>query len=360
MAAGYGLVPYGLTDWGSEGAVVPGSGALSAQSDAPNVNTGIIPTGGATIIGSAPVVAVIERVKTPDSAAVAIASDAPAAKIAFAVYAGDPDNLAFAGAAPTVVPATSTLITPLSGSLTFDHSWGLGAWGGDGGWDAANQFPSLVDGTVIIPSTGALAAVGAAPSLVDGLGIVPGTGELAISGVIPVTITDFRREPAANDAVIAGQVPGVYVSSVQQTQTGAASLAGAAPSIDRGTAIATESGVASLQGYAPELAVAIIPDAGALNVTGAAPTLVREEVVTPTGGAVLVGSAPVVIVRESVKEPGTRAVTLLGRTPTVAVDRRITLATGAIGITGSAPLIKNPNWTPVNDTQSANWLPIAA
>ena len=84
MAAGYGLVPYSEGDWGSESSFVPGSGSLSAQSDAPNVNTGIIPTGGATIIGSAPVVAVIERVKTPDSAAVAIASEAPVAQLAFA------------------------------------------------------------------------------------------------------------------------------------------------------------------------------------------------------------------------------------------------------------------------------------
>jgi hypothetical protein len=70
MAVGYGLTPYGAGDWGSESSFVPGVGALSIQSEAPIVHTGIIPSGGAVLIGSAPVVVVIERVKTPGAGAV--------------------------------------------------------------------------------------------------------------------------------------------------------------------------------------------------------------------------------------------------------------------------------------------------
>ncbi len=119
MAAGYGLTPYGEGDWGSESSFVPSGGSLSIQSEAPSVNTEIIPSGGAVLIGSAPVVAVIERVKTPGAGAVGIVGAAPNAQFAFAITTGAPQALSIVGAAPTVVPATSTLITPLSGSLTF-------------------------------------------------------------------------------------------------------------------------------------------------------------------------------------------------------------------------------------------------
>ena len=51
MAAGYGITPYGIGDWGSENSFVPGVGALSIQSQPPIVQTGIIPSGGAVLIG---------------------------------------------------------------------------------------------------------------------------------------------------------------------------------------------------------------------------------------------------------------------------------------------------------------------
>ena len=219
MAAGYGLVPYGEGDWGSENSFVPGTGSLSIQSEAPNVNTGIIPSGGAVIVGSAPVVVIVERIKTPGSESLSLVGAAPTTQIAFSITAGDPQNLSIVGAAPTVIPATSTLITPPSGSITFDHSWGLGSWDGDGGWGAANQFPTLISGTIIVPNTGSLSIVGAAPGRVDGALITPNTGALAVSGIAPFTLTDFRLQPAANDAVISGNVPEIAFSSVSQTFT---------------------------------------------------------------------------------------------------------------------------------------------
>jgi hypothetical protein len=111
VSAGYGLTPYGEGDWGSENSFVPSAGLVSIQSEAPSVNTGIIPSGGAVLIGSAPVVAVIERVKTPGAGAVGIVGAAPTAQFAFAITTGAPQALSIVGAAPTVVPATSTLIT---------------------------------------------------------------------------------------------------------------------------------------------------------------------------------------------------------------------------------------------------------
>jgi hypothetical protein len=80
----------------------------------------------------------------------------------------------------------------------------------------------------------------------------------------------------------------------------------------------------------------------------------------PTGGAVVVGSAPVVIVRESVKTPGVRAVNILGRVPVVAQSKVIKPAAGQLNLVGSAPVLKNPNWVNIDDSQTANWVAVAA
>jgi hypothetical protein len=61
VAAGYGITPYGIGDWGSENSFVPGVGALSIQSEPPIVQTGIIPSGGTVLIGSAPVAPIIDN-----------------------------------------------------------------------------------------------------------------------------------------------------------------------------------------------------------------------------------------------------------------------------------------------------------
>jgi hypothetical protein len=193
VAAGYGITPYGIGDWGSENSFVPGVGALSIQSQPPIVQTGIIPSGGAVLIGSAPVViVVIERVKTP------------------------------------------------------------------------------------------------------------GTGVLGFVGKLPLFL----------------------------------------PQLSSGTTYT--------------------PGTGSINVQGHAPSLVREKVVTPTGGAVLIGSAPVVIVKESVKTPGVGAVNILGRVPAVAQSKVITPAAGQLNLVGSAPVLKNPNWVNIDDSQTANWVAVAA
>jgi hypothetical protein len=120
-----------------------------------------------------------------------------------------------------------------------------------------------------------------------------------------------------------------------------------------------------------ETATTYTPGTGSINVQGHAPSVVSEEVVTPTGGAVLIGSAPVVIVRESVKTPGSGAVNILGFVPGVTQSRVITPASGNLFLVGSAPVLKNPNWviiddsqtpgwTDISDSQTANWVAVAA
>jgi hypothetical protein len=71
VAAGYGITPYGIGDWGSENTIIPDTGSVTTQhgwgigawngdygwgeatlNTAPIVQTGIVPSGGTVLIGS--------------------------------------------------------------------------------------------------------------------------------------------------------------------------------------------------------------------------------------------------------------------------------------------------------------------
>ncbi len=121
MAAGYGLTPYGIGDWGSENSFVPGTGAIGITGHAPIVDSGVIPTGATVIVGSAPVVVVIEKVKTPGTATVNIVGQAPTV-IEDIRRTPDTKDLDLVGFAPTIdtriIPATVALnIVDQTGSL---------------------------------------------------------------------------------------------------------------------------------------------------------------------------------------------------------------------------------------------------
>jgi hypothetical protein len=85
-----------------------------------------------------------------------------------------------------------------------------------------------------------------------------------------------------------------------------------------------------------------------------------KRLLPPQEGLYVIGSAPVVIVKESVKTPGVGAVNILGRVPAVAQSKVITPAAGQLNLVGSAPVLKNPNWVNIDDSQTANWVAVAA
>jgi hypothetical protein len=125
VAAGYGLTPYGIGDWGSENSFVPGVGTLSIQSQPPIVQTGIIPSGGAVLIGSAPVVVVIERVKTPGTGVLGFVGELPQLRVDFfatpaandAVITGHAPSLAFSSVSQTFTGAASLAGVVPTGSV---------------------------------------------------------------------------------------------------------------------------------------------------------------------------------------------------------------------------------------------------
>ena len=57
MALGWGVVPYGTGDWGSEGAIIPGAGSVALTGQAPQLKTEIFikpDAGSLTATGAAP------------------------------------------------------------------------------------------------------------------------------------------------------------------------------------------------------------------------------------------------------------------------------------------------------------------
>ena len=312
MAAGYGVTPYGEGDWGSENSFVPGVGTLSIQSEPPIVQTGIIPSGGAVLVGSAPVVIVVERVKTPDTAVVALAGQVPEVRTDFFIQPAANDAV-ITGFAPE--GEQSAVLNPPTGAVSLvgaAPSLAVAIVVDTGALDLVGQTPE--QGESVIPSVGAVVLAGAAPSL--GFTIEPAVGSITAAGVAPIVVDEQVRIPGTADLDLVGQ----------------------APRLDSG----------------------VVPGVGSLVAAGFAPDVSQGEVVTPTGGAVLIGSAPVVIVRESVKTPLTRALVLVGQIPGVAQSKVITPPTGQLVLVGSAPVLKNPNWVNIDDSQTANWVAVAA
>jgi hypothetical protein len=88
---------------------------------------------------------------------------------------------------------------------------------------------------------------------------------------------------------------------------------------------------------APSLLVGqvAIPGTAQLNLVGAPPSLNR---IAPPGATLgLVGVAPV-----------------------IAASKVITPPTGQLVLVGSEPVLKNPNWVNIDDSQTPNWVLVAA
>jgi hypothetical protein len=231
VAAGYGITPYGIGDWGSENTVIPDTNSLSIQTTAPVVDSGVIPTGGAVLVGSAPSVVIFERIKIPGSAVLGIVGHAPTVLQNFRITPAANDSI-LVGAAPEI-----------------DLS------------------------TIITPSTATVSVVGAASTAVIGQIAQPGTGALNILGHAPEQ--DFSLTPGSASVNLQGDVPGVAQSEVI-TPSGLVSIIGGIPSV-------------VVQGSVR------VPGVASVSLVGFAPTVTQSLVLTPSSGVlVIVGIAPII------------------------------------------------------------------
>jgi hypothetical protein len=163
-----------------------------------------------------------------------------------------------------------------------------------------------------------------------------------------IDIEDDIITPAGG-AVLVGSAPSVLVSGIP---VGSASLAlaGIAPTIDISKIFRPGTGSLDALGQGPAQNQGVFTQTGSLTLAGAAPR--NDLAITPPAGALsLVGVAPAI----NRVVPGRGTVTITGRIPVVSFETRLTPATGSLTLVGKTPTIKNPNWTPINDNQTAKW-----
>jgi hypothetical protein len=127
---------------------------------------------------------------------------------------------------------------------------------------------------------------------------------------------------------LAGIAPTIDISKILTPGTGSLDALGQVPAQNQG--VFTQIGSLALAGAAPRNDLAITPPAGALSLVGVAPAINRVV-------------------------PGRGTVAITGRFPVISFQERLTPATGSLTLVGKTPTIKNPNWTPINDNQTANW-----
>jgi hypothetical protein len=94
-----------------------------------------------------------------------------------------------------------------------------------------------------------------------------------------------------------------------------------------------------------------------LTLTGAAPALLNGQVRIPPSGALsVVGVAPIL----NRITPPRDQLQIVGQIPGVSKSTKLTVPTGSLSLVGSAPVLKNPNWVNIDDSQTANWVAVAA
>jgi hypothetical protein len=58
--------------------------------------------------------------------------------------------------------------------------------------------------------------------------------------------------------------------------------------------------------------------------------------------------------------PGGDQLQINGQIPVVSRSVVLTVPTRSLSLVGSAPVLKNPNWVNIDDSQTANWVAVAA
>lgn len=113
------------------------------------------------------------------------------------------------------------------------------------------------------------------------------------------------------------------------------------PATGGGTSVAPDAGALTLTGFAPSIAQphAAAPGVGTLTLTGHAPSVSQPQAVTPGVGALTItGYAPTVAQPNAVV-PGAGTLALTGYAPSIAQPHAVSPGAGALAFTGYAPAV---------------------
>jgi hypothetical protein len=138
MALGWGVVPYGTGDWGSEGAIIPGAGSVAFTGQAPQLKTEIF-------------------------------------------IQPDAGSLTATGAAPTLI--TGAVVGPGAGAVAF-----------------TGAVPTLLEGKVFVPGAGTLTLTG--QQVGQALTVTPAANALSITGQNPAGFDLCRPQAGDSNIVL--------------------------------------------------------------------------------------------------------------------------------------------------------------
>lgn len=114
------------------------------------------------------------------------------------------------------------------------------------------------------------------------------------------------------------------------------------PATGGGTSVVPDAGALTLTGYAPSIAQphAAAPGVGALTITGYAPSVSQPQAVTPGVGALTIAGYAPTVAQPHVVAPGAGTLALTGYAPSIAQPHAVAAGVGSLTITGYAPTVE--------------------
>lgn len=210
---------------------------------------------------------------------------------------------------------------------------------------------------VVTTAPRTLTLTGLQPSLSITQLAVPGLGTVALTGQGPTVQEAFAVTPSTRTTTATGASPSVQTALAITPGPGSLTLEGLAPSVTTGQSVAPAGGAATLTGLAPAVAEAVSRTLtqGSLLLTGAAPILEGSVSLIPTTGGVTAAGLVPTVEGAGTLTPSTRALTLAGSAPSVLVNETRTIGTGAASLTGLTPTAATAiSVTPAGGAVTAN------
>lgn len=170
------------------------------------------------------------------------------------------------------------------------------------------------------------------------VGMSSGTSDdQAIVHLAVKEITDVPRTPAAGTLTLTGTVASLALA--MGLSAGALGLTGYAPTAQFAFTIPPDAGAVSLTGHAPAVSVEtrLTADAASLTLTGTAPSLATGASVA-VGSLTLSGQAPDLLTAYRIT-PDTGALVLTGQAPSASQTVNVAPDAGALAFTGLAPTV---------------------
>lgn len=167
----------------------------------------------------------------------------------------------------------------------------------------------------------------------------------APGGQTPILLPGSTEDALTGSLVLTGITPTVTTTGGSNTTitptAGTFVLTGAAPSIIRDDTITPAAGTITLSGIAPVVTQGflITPAVGGLTITGPPPVLISGTAIIPTAGSLVLSGAALVITRQDTSTPTAGVLVLTGIAPSVTRQNTIQLNVGALTLSGNAPVI---------------------